>query len=33
MVVVMEVLEKWCGLLILEGAMDGTHISITKPQG
>jgi hypothetical protein len=33
MVVVMEVFKKWCGLLVVEGAIDGTHISITKPQG
>jgi len=33
MVVVMEVLKKWCGLFVVEGAIDGIHISITKPQG
>jgi hypothetical protein len=27
----MEEFKKWCGLLSIQGVIDGTHISISKP--
>jgi hypothetical protein len=32
MIIVIEELKKWCGLLSVKGPIDGTHISIVKPQ-
>ncbi len=32
MIVVMEEFIKWCGLLSVMSAIDGTHISIARPQ-
>ncbi len=28
-----EKFKLWCGLLNVQGAIDGTHISILKPEG
>jgi len=33
MILVMEEFIKWCGLPSVMGAIDGTHISIARPQG
>ncbi len=29
----MEKFRLWCGLINVQGAIDGTHISILKPKG
>jgi hypothetical protein len=31
--VVMEEFKKWCGLFVLQGAINGTHLFILKLQG
>jgi hypothetical protein len=33
MILVMDEFKQWCGFPSVQGAIDGTHISIFKPQG